>query len=128
MKKRDSFIQVLSTIVFALLVIASPLLANATQLLEKPSQEISSKASQNEEKSQEDNSNDSTSRIDQTIVVNGSGGFTSLLPTAAKQLYFEHYLPVVTIGFRKYIQTAIDATLLCYIKNILLFFTAPHAP
>jgi len=133
MKKRGDFIRVISTVLFALLVVSSPLLANAMQLMEEPSKEIveigTTKENGQEQEDAGDHSGDhSASSIDQTIVVNGQGSITSLLPTAAKQLYFSYHLPIILSEFQKYVHTAIEVTLLCCIKNILLFYTAPHAP
>ena len=128
MKKRGNYIQVFSAVLFALLVIASPLMANATQLLEKPEKELSEQQT-SEENAEKDHTGDhSASRIDQTIVLNGQGGAISFLTSTAKYICLGHYLPLVITEFKKYIDTAIDVVLLCHIKNILLFFTAPHAP
>jgi len=128
MKKSSDYIKVLFSLAFALMVLSSPFLANAIQLLEQPTQEIVSVDAPEDNHEQEDSGDHSASRVEQTVLVNAHGSISSILPLAAKQIYFSHYLPLILTDFQKYVKTAFEPTLLCYIKNILLFFSAPHAP
>lgn len=126
MKKRSDFIRIYSTSIFAILVLLSPFLANAVQLLEQPVQEtVVVETYDNSDK--EVPSDHQSSRIDQSVVVSAPGnGF--ILSITAKHIAFIGYFPIVLTNFQKYVCTAFTPSLLCYIKNILLFFSAPHAP
>jgi|GEM_PF-5257774 len=126
MKKNSDFISIFTTSVFALLVLLSPFMADAVQLLEQPSQEIAV-VDKLENTEKEVPSDHQSSRIDQSVVVTNSGnGF--ILLSFAKGIDFFEYSPVVLTNIQKYVRTAFTPSLLCYIKNILLFYTAPHAP
>jgi hypothetical protein len=126
MKKSSGFIKIFTTCIFAGLVLFSPFLANAVQLLEQPVQEtIGIDTYDNADK--EVPGDYQASIIDQSVVVNAQGnGFILLLAT--KHIDFIGYFPVILTNFQKYVSTAFTPSLLCFIKNILLFFSAPHAP
>lgn len=126
MKKNSDFISIFITSVFALLVLLSPFMADAVQLLEQSSQEIAV-VDKLENTEKEVPGDHQSSRIDQSVVVASSGnGFIPL--SFAKGIEFVEYSPVVLTNIQKYICTAFTPSLLCYIKNILLFYSAPHAP
>ncbi|UZR92333.1 hypothetical protein [Chondrinema litorale] len=128
MKKQSQFIRLLFTGVFAVMVLSSPLLANALQLIEQTEhqQYITKEVKDNAD--DDENQNDkNTCRIEQSVVI--SVGTTSFVPfQPVKGIIFNYVLPVLLTNEGAFYQTAFTPSLLCFIKNILLFFSAPHAP
>lgn len=126
MRKLNQYINTVGTTIFAILAFSAPFSANAFQYVELVQQRqiIKNLAGNTEEDDSEDQH---STEISQQIVIPAiTSSFIAFHPVRCIDFAYSFSITLQNETLQS--QAVIFPSLLGYIKNILLFFTAPHAP